>query len=87
MSEFENCELECGAVGNYCRCRDEKTKASERPTGAGCSKAYQKETATNIRRNVKHMAAELEVGNDRDSRLLDYLNHIDTLAQEIESSL
>ena len=65
----------------------EKCADAQRPSAASCSKAYQKETATNIRRNVKHMAAELEVSNDRDSRLLDYLNHIDTLAQEIEGSL
>lgn len=37
MSEFENCELECGAYGTYCRCRAENAQASECPTGAGCS--------------------------------------------------
>jgi len=31
MSEFENCELECGAVGNYCRCRAEKAQAGDCP--------------------------------------------------------
>jgi hypothetical protein len=37
------------------------------------------ELATNIRRNCRHMRADTE-----DSKLLDYIDHIDTLAQQIE---
>lgn len=35
MSEFKDCELECGAISNYCKCRAEKAQASElsEPTG------------------------------------------------------
>lgn len=36
MSEFENCELECGAVGNYCRCRAEKAQAGDGLTEGDC---------------------------------------------------
>lgn len=42
------------------------------------------ELATNIRRNIKHMSQLLNVGEDRDSQLIDLANHIDTLAQQIE---
>ena len=45
------------------------------------------ELTKNIRRNIRHMHAELEPGNNRDSRLIDYLLHMDTLAQEIETEL
>ena len=31
MSEFESCDLECGAYGSFCKCRAEKTESSERP--------------------------------------------------------
>lgn len=44
------------------------------------------ELATNIRRNLKHMAQTV---NDRDTpysgELLDYINHMDTIAQQIET--
>lgn len=44
------------------------------------------ELATNIRRNIKHMVRDLNAGDQHHSVLLDYLNHIDTLAQQIEGS-
>ena len=29
MTERENCELECGSVGGYCKCRAEEAQAGE----------------------------------------------------------
>ena len=40
--------------------------------------------AENIRRNLKKMAQLLTPGDDRDSQLIDLVNHIDTIAQQIE---
>jgi len=45
------------------------------------------ELTANIRRNIRHMHAEIDVGSDRDGRFADYLNHMDTLAQEIQTAL
>lgn len=46
---------------------------------------YYVEQAKNIRRNIKTMLRLLEVGNDRDSSLIDLANHIDDIAQVIEN--
>ncbi len=43
------------------------------------------ELAKNIRRNLKHMHRLLNVGDERDSQLIDLVNHMDTLAQQIET--
>jgi len=40
--------------------------------------------AENIRRNLKKMHRLLTPGDDRDGQLIDLVNHIDTLAQQIE---
>lgn len=45
------------------------------------------ELTKNMRRNIRHMHADLKPGNDRDSRLIDYLNHMDDIAQQIETEL
>lgn len=45
--------------------------------------AYQQEAVDNIRRNVKKMFVLLEIGNDRDSQLVDLLLHIETLLQQL----
>ncbi len=42
------------------------------------------ELARNIRRNIKFIHRELRPGDDRDSSLIDIVNHIDALAQQIE---
>lgn len=49
MSNFADCELECGAYGSYCKCRSEKARnKSSRSTG--CSIAPEaKEAFKNIR--------------------------------------
>jgi hypothetical protein len=51
------------------------------------SNATVAELTANIRRNIRHMDLELEPGNDRDGRLIDYLAHMDSIAQEIETVL
>lgn len=43
--------------------------------------------AKNISRNLWHMRAELTPGDDRDSRLIDFVNHMETLVQQIETEL
>ncbi len=42
------------------------------------------EVARNIRRNIQLIHSELRPGDDRDSSLIDLINHIDALAQQIE---
>ncbi len=42
------------------------------------------EVARNIRRNIQLIHRELRPGDDRDSSLIDLINHIDALAQQIE---
>ena len=43
------------------------------------------ELARNIRRNMKQMHRLLTPGDDRDSSLIDLVNHVDALAQQIEA--
>lgn len=44
-----------------------------------------RELACNIRRNLKHLAADMAELPDA-GRYYDYINHMDTLAQQIEGS-
>jgi hypothetical protein len=52
---------------------------------AGSTPLSVKEHATNIRRNLRKAHGLLNIGNDRDSHLVDLINHMDTIAQQIES--
>lgn len=46
--------------------------------------SYQ-ELATNIRRNLRHLARDM-AGLAEAHRFIDYINHMDTLAQQIENA-
>lgn len=45
------------------------------------------ELARHLRRNLRHMCAELTPGDDRDNRLIDFVHHMETLVQQIETEL
>jgi hypothetical protein len=44
------------------------------------------ELCGNVHRVIKKIHRELEPGNDRDSNLINLVNHLETLMQEIESA-
>ena len=46
---------------------------------------YKEELLTNISRCIRHMGDMLVVGDDRDSRLLDMLDHMEIMVQEIQN--
>jgi len=68
-------------VSEWLRSVAEEFSGEKRPPKEGTAT---QETAKNIRRNLKKMSGLLEVGNDKDSQLIDLVNHIDTLAQQLE---
>lgn len=59
MSEMENCELECGAYGPYCKCTAEKAEASECPPDACCSTANEAAIIDRLKKLIDHHKALL----------------------------
>lgn len=45
---------------------------------------YKKELLVNILRCIRHMSEMLVAGDDRDSRLLDMLDHMKTMVEEVQ---
>lgn len=67
-------------------CPDCTRQKINKRNSAGCSNAAQ-ETATNIRRNLKHMHRLLHPEEEGHGALIDFVNHIDALAQQIENGI
>lgn len=74
-------DMNCGGCAKdetECECLSSRSPACFAP-------AHVRETATNIRRNLRQAHRLLKPGNDRDSQLIDLVNHMDALAQQIEN--
>ncbi len=83
-SALNKVEIEYWATGNNtwnytcAPCWNNNTRYRRKPAPPEVS-----EVAKNIRRNLSHMHCLLRPGDERDSQLIDIINHVDAMAQQL----